>query len=429
MDEVQRECVTELEGILTAASAHLSVNRSESLTWPQLEQHMALVEEVLRQWSRAALARQLSAASVLALLLTEERSVDFWRLVDATLLPEYVELCLPQATMETETHRSACAFAHCRRHLAPPRRPFSGAGHGANASARTAVFRVEPQRSLLSENLRSGCRVTCSPRVLHVLRAASHVQHVGLQPLQPFRYVDVGAALGDCMIMASDLLPVLDGLSYEALPLHARLARATLRLAQTQRPTQRLRLRPLALGRGDVKEISGQVFHGGFGQGVPGEVLRIRSSTLDAHHRSAGMGSIDLLTVFVNHGENAVLDGAKSLLGGLHVGCVLVCTYGFANYTRDAMDRLHLLGYAAAGMVWNDEGLGFEWVKACPAPYGGTCCDSPFFAWWAEKERCLGLGRAPASQTVRTLGPRPRVFFLIQVGEGSWLSDQRLPVS
>lgn len=53
--------------------------------------------------------------------------------------------------------------------------------------------------------------------------------------------------------MASDLLPVLDGLSYEALPLHARLARATLRLAQTQRPTQRLRLRPLALGRGDVK--------------------------------------------------------------------------------------------------------------------------------------------------------------------------------
>lgn len=33
------------------------------------------------------------------------------------------------------------------------------------------------------------------------------------------------------------------------------------------------------------------------------------------------------------------------------------------------MDRLHLLGYAAAGMVWNDEGLGFEWVKACPATW------------------------------------------------------------
>lgn len=41
-------------------------------------------QEVLRQWSRAALARQLSAASVLALLLTEERSVDFWRSFGST---------------------------------------------------------------------------------------------------------------------------------------------------------------------------------------------------------------------------------------------------------------------------------------------------------------------------------------------------------
>eukprot|EP00913_Durusdinium_trenchii_P015049 g14114.t1 len=194
------------------------------------------------------------------------------------------------------------------------------------------------------------------------------------------------------MIMASDLLPVLDGLSYEALPLHARLARATLRLAQTQRPTQRLRLRPLALGRGDVKEISGQVFHGGFGQGVPGEVLRIRSSTLDAHHRSAGMGSIDLLTVSSDPTRlaasdvraacdamrNAVLDGAKSLLGGLHVGCVLVCTYGFANYTRDSWMK----------------GSGKTRPAADPCDAGTTRTTLPSYA---DEWRSSALHAAPSS--------------------------------
>eukprot|EP00435_Cladocopium_sp_Y103_P013250 s382_g3.t1 len=67
--------------------------------------------------------------------------------------------------------------------------------------------------------------------------------------------------------------------------------------------------------------------------------------------------------------RNDVLDGAQRILSNHQVGCVFVCTYGLENSSNNAIWRLRLLGYAAAGSVWNEDGHGFEWVKACPVPW------------------------------------------------------------
>lgn len=282
----------EVPKMLELAIEHLQlVNRSANWDYESLSIHMGAVEAVVRGWSRSAIIAGIHATTVISLLLLERQSKDFWRLVDEVLLPDAVELCLPQAVLGSEYDPSPCSQRHCR--------PLWGrdaalvvAAALRNASA-VRIFRVEPRRRLLSDNLRSGCRVTCSPRLLEVFQAVSTLD------LPSFHYVDVGAALGDCMMMAVYFLKgKLSGTSFEALPVHAQLATETFALGNL-RPS----LKQLAIG--STSEIQGQVFHGGFGQdpGVVGEALTVRSATLDEIMAAGAVEQIDLLTIFVNHGE------------------------------------------------------------------------------------------------------------------------------
>ena len=66
-----------------------------------------------------------------------------------------------------------------------------------------------------------------------------------------------------------------------------------------------------------------------------------------------------------------------------HSTKVFVCTYGLEASSNDALWRLRQLGYAAAGSVWNEDGHGFEWVKACPAPWTATTGHAMKSTGWA----------------------------------------------
>ncbi|CAJ1447159.1 unnamed protein product, partial [Effrenium voratum] len=230
-DSKELEHAEQLPDLLAANLELLrSVNRSDS-SWPSLAKTARHVEDSLRDWSRRALMSGLQVGTVVALLL---QGGAFWRALDALLLPDYVQLCLPQAlnTLEVPPESSPCRLRHCRH--------FWGASslQAAQVNWTEAIFKVEPRRRLLSDNLRSDCRLTCSPRVLQVLQAA--------QSLPRFRYVDVGAAMGDCMMVASFFLSQrLTGVSFEPLPGHAQSARKTFML----NGRRNLRLRWQALGR------------------------------------------------------------------------------------------------------------------------------------------------------------------------------------
>ncbi|CAJ1327068.1 unnamed protein product [Effrenium voratum] len=363
-DSKELEHAEQLPDLLAANLELLrSVNRSDS-SWPSLAKTARHVEDSLRDWSRRALMSGLQVGTVVALLL---QGGAFWRALDALLLPDYVQLCLPQAlnTLDVPPESSPCRLRHCRH--------FWGASslQAAQVNWTEAIFKVEPRRRLLSDNLRSDCRLTCSPRVLQVLQAA--------QSLPRFRYVDVGAAMGDCMMVASFFLSQrLTGVSFEPLPGHAQSARKTFML----NGRRNLRLRWQALGRQSGR-IQGQVFHGGFGHQVKGTPLSVPSTTLDKALSLRGE-FIDLLTIFVNHWEADVLDGASTLLRRKQIGCVLVCSYGFANFTSAAAERLLGFGYAVAGLTHGLEPNGFEWVRGCP-PSDVGCCDEPFFRWRCQQ--------------------------------------------
>ncbi|CAL1134364.1 unnamed protein product [Cladocopium goreaui] len=148
----------EVPKMLELAIEHLQlVNRSANWDFESLSIHMETVEAVVRGWSRSAIIAGIHATTVISLLLLERQSEDFWRLVDEVLLPDAVELCLPQAVLGSEYDPSPCSQRHCRP-LWGRDAALVAAAALRNASA-VRIFRVEPRRRLLSDNLRSGCRV------------------------------------------------------------------------------------------------------------------------------------------------------------------------------------------------------------------------------------------------------------------------------
>eukprot|EP00434_Breviolum_minutum_P003080 symbB.v1.2.002711.t1/scaffold145.1/size471898/13 len=362
--EEMLEVAGNLPSILSTALAHLKlVNRSNDWTLEALSSHVVPVEQMLRQWSREAVVAGLHSHTVISLLLADSSSEEFWRLLDEMMLPDAVEICFSEAVQPTEVDTRA--FAHChRRHCDPlwGKRASMTRASSILPNTSRAVFRLEPRRGFFSDNLRSACIVRCSPQVLEVLNAAASLS---AEDFPQFHFVDIGAALGDCMVFAGGLFQQrLVGLSYEALRIHAKLSKETFQLNLGSS----VRLRELALGS-KKGALHGQVNHAGFGQVHINFTAqsRVLSSTLDSAQRSSGMSRIDLLSMFVNHAESQVLDGSQDLLMQQQVGCVLVCTYGFENHSTDAIGRLELLGYAAFGSYFDEVGGGFWWVKACPA--------------------------------------------------------------
>ena len=189
-------------------------------------------------------------------------------------------------------------------------------------------------RDFLSDSIRSECLARCSRSVVGTLRQLSEVL-VGVVAKTPLAFVDAGSAMGECMLSAAFMLPEgrLRGLALEASPKFAKRIRQTLHINGISGPAShnitQVVVKNVALGSAHSKMLGsisgvGFVFANGW-MPTPGHVF-VRSSTLD-HEVASHVGrkeTVDLLHIFVNSGEPAVLKGARQLLLDRRVGCVLV---------------------------------------------------------------------------------------------------------
>ena len=314
--ETRQAIAAGISSIFTVAMAGLQ-QANTSAPWEHRAAAAATAETLLRRWSRAAAYSGLPPWQILGSMLLDAQAPNFWQLLDAILLPDAVRICLPQVLGLQSSCR--CRAGHCSKFWGTDRALAAAAGNHSNKAGDLAIFRVVPKRGLLNDNFRSKCNVTCPKAVPGLLGEVSELFTGQSAPRAPFVYVDVGAALGDCMMSASFLFPEgrLRGIAFEAIPAWASRMRETFRIndisAEALPNRTQVLVRSVFLG----SEKSSSVYMaGGWGLGGasgatdPGSVgsfqpLTLRTSTLDDEVAMRGIGRVDLLHIFVNAVEPA----------------------------------------------------------------------------------------------------------------------------
>ncbi|CAE7245210.1 unnamed protein product, partial [Symbiodinium sp. CCMP2456] len=381
------------ELIQTALSSLKATNMSAP--WKVRAATAAQAEDLLREWSREALYRGLPPWQVVASFLIDLQSPLFWQLLDTMLLPDSVSICFPKLlSWKSPVNRGHCIARHCAKFW-DVEEAFAAATVHADAANQSAardltVFHVGTDRDFLSDSIRSECLARCENSVLGVLRQVSDIL-LRSDVKAPFFYVDAGAALGECMLSAAFLVPEgrLRGLAFEALPKWAKRIKETLRIngiAASGSHNTQVVLKNVALGSTRSKML-GSFAVGGFIAGARGSILA-RSSTLD-HEIASHLGreeTVDLLHIFVNSWEPAVLKGARQLLLDRRVGCVLVQVYDRESMSAVVKGLLRKVGYAVTNHSLRSGWSGSSYVAGSPsdavAQSEGTPCDQRFFQWW-----------------------------------------------
>ncbi|CAE7229374.1 unnamed protein product [Symbiodinium sp. KB8] len=384
-----------------------------SSPWKVRAEAAAKAEDLLREWSREALYQGLPPVQVVALLLVDLRSPELWQLLDRMLLPHSVSLCMPKLFgWASFAHRGRCKARHCSKFWDLDEAYVAGTAnaHAANQSSvrDLTIVHVGADRDFLSDSIRSECMLRCSKSVVRTLRQLSGAV-VGFVAKTPLTYVDAGAAMGECMLLAAFMLPEgrLRGLAFEALPRFVNRIRETLHIngitASASHNSTQVVVKNVALGSTQSKML-GSFSHAGFVSetfGVPtwGRVF-VRSSTLD-HEVASHLGrkeTIDLLHIFVNSWEPAVLKGTRQLLLDRRVGCVLVQVYGRETMFSIVKGLLRTAGYSV-------KNHSLTYVAASPsddlALSEGTPCDQRFFQWWLRGKKLMYLSEPekPFSRT------------------------------
>ncbi|CAE8642907.1 unnamed protein product [Polarella glacialis] len=240
--------------------------------------------------------------------------------------------------------------------LQAPRHMQSQASHShASAKATDAVHRcgfvvrVAKYRSLFSDSLRSRRTLMCG---IPILKALVDWHSAVVSTGMVLRYVEVGAATGDCMLAALHLMPEgqLQGFAFEAKPAAAALLRETAALnglsgsgarRGARSNSSRVFVRSLALAEPGTRLIRGQLKNIGFQVKSEGGLFpasdgsdgsddcspgAVRASTLD-HQFVSHSGNIHILSIFVNGAELSVLRGATGLLQAARIDCVVARVY------------------------------------------------------------------------------------------------------
>ncbi|CAE6948932.1 unnamed protein product [Symbiodinium sp. CCMP2456] len=370
-----------------------------SAPWKVRARAAAQAEDLLREWSREALYQGLPPVQVVALLLVDIRSTELWQLLDRMLLPHSVSLCMPKLFgWASFAHRGRCTARHCSKFWDLDE-AYVASTSNANAANQSSardltIFHVGLDRDFLSDSIRSECLARCSKSVIRTLRHLSGAL-VGFVAKTPLTYVDAGAAMGECMLSAAFMLPEgrLRGLAFEALPTFVNRIRETLHIngitASASHNGTHVVVKNVALGSARSKML-GSFSHAGFVSGTFGMTtwgrVFVRSSTLD-HEVASHLGrkeTIDLLHIFVNSWEPAVLKGARQLLLDRRVGCVLVQVYDRETMSSIVKGLLRTAGYTV-------KNHSLTYVAGSPsdalALSEGTPCDQRFFQWWLRGKK------------------------------------------
>eukprot|EP00927_Polykrikos_kofoidii_P053893 TRINITY_DN48418_c0_g1_i1.p1 TRINITY_DN48418_c0_g1~~TRINITY_DN48418_c0_g1_i1.p1 ORF type:complete len:665 (-),score=75.37 TRINITY_DN48418_c0_g1_i1:107-2101(-) len=365
-----------------------AVNSSASIasSWRSLAFAANHAENLIRDWAQKAVVRGLDVGTMLSLLLLQDAEWQLGRAVDELLLPSAMQMRMGDAlwVLKNGTRqllwdnffasvpkasrgpvaRGPLAPHHCRKLRG--QQMISTAGQLAISGvhgrlprpSRIIVMRVLRSRdadALLSKNIVTRCYVMCSPILSQLMyRQAEALAQAGLyaNPRRgsPVRFVDVGAALGDCMLTAATLFPdgQLRGLAFEANPQSAFLLRETMKLngftprfqslsESSSSHSSQVWVRGVALGSADQRVLHGFVNHAGFSF-VPTRFAshKIRSVTLDSQLEGMGWPHVDLMSIFTNGWEMFVLQGVSRALKSRKVDCLAVCVSGEpANISRN----------------------------------------------------------------------------------------------
>ena len=383
--------LSEVPELLYAAALPLSeVNLSAP--WPRRASAAATAEDLLRAWTKRATGLGLPYWLVVTRLLVDAGAQQFWQLVDKVLLPDSVRLCLPQVVIPHPPQilgyeaSCQCAAAHCTHFwgIEAAMNAAGKAGIASNHSA-TAVFRMESQHSLLNNKMRNWCSLKCPPRLVSLFQTVTAFLKTSKEQ---FTFIDVGSALGDCMVVASFLLPAgrLRGIAFEAHPGMAARAKETLyinRISASAPNTAQVMIKRLALGIG-VFRLNGRSTDAGFNaNGTVGRRMVVKGSSLDAElARSRHVKFVDLLFVFTNTGEARILRGARQLLQAHRVGCVMV-----VSDKKEWRPLYHILRMSRYHVVSMDNP---HYHVASPVHAlelsGGSPCDARFFQWWLRRK-------------------------------------------
>ncbi|CAE7222843.1 unnamed protein product [Symbiodinium necroappetens] len=400
--ETRRTIAAGISRVLTVALAGLQ-HANASAPWEHRAAAAAAAETLLRRWSRAATYSGLPPWQILGSLLLDAQAPKFFQFLDAILLPDAVRICLPQVLGLRSSCR--CRAGHCSKFWGRDQALAAAAGNHSNKAGDLAIFRVVPKRGLLNDNFRSKCNVTCPKAVLGLLGEVSELFMGQSVPRTPFVYVDVGAALGDCMMSASFLFPEgrLQGIAFEAIPVWASRMRETFRIngisAEALPNRTQVLVRSVFLGSEKSRSVymaGGWGLGGSSGATDPGSVgsfqpLTLRTSTLDDEVAVSGIGRVDLLHIFVNAVEPAVLQGARRLLQQHRVGCALVQTYLRQDITGPVVRVLRSSGYTVSNYSYAIPENAFQLVAGSPADAlalaGGSACGRRFFQWWLGENR------------------------------------------
>ncbi|CAE7737446.1 unnamed protein product [Symbiodinium sp. CCMP2592] len=400
--ETRQTIAAGISRIFTVAMVGLQ-QANTSAPWEHRAAAAAAAETLLRKWSRAATFSGLPPWQILGSLLLDAQAPKFWQLLDAILLPDAVRICLPQVLGLQSSCR--CRAGHCSKFWGTDQALAAAAGNHSNKAGDLAIFRVVPKRGLLNDNFRSKCNVTCPKAVLGLLGEVSELFKRQSAPRAPFMYMDVGAALGDCMMSASFLFSEgrLRGIAFEAIPAWASRMRETFRIndisAEALPNRTQVLVRSVFLGSEKSRSVymaGGWGLGGASGATDPGSVgsfqpLTLRTSTLDDEVAMHGIGRVDLLHIFVNAVEPAVLQGATRLLQQHRVGCALVQTYLRQDITGPVVRILRSSGYTVSNYSYAIPENAFQLVAASPADAlalaGGSACGRRFFQWWLGENR------------------------------------------
>mmetsp|Transcript_219 Transcript_219/g.642 ORF Transcript_219/g.642 Transcript_219/m.642 type:complete len:324 (+) Transcript_219:3-974(+) len=242
------------------------------------------------------------------------------------------------------------------------------------------AIRLLRGRHLISDYIRRHRALYCAEEVLEVLWAAAEAAASGGSC--PFRFVDVGASLGDCTLAAAALLPegCLQGMALDGDPKAVGMLRQSVALNGLSGPSANASVQVRQVMLSDSRHADGSARVDGNGVTVAHVnaaanllgLWAVPTSTLDRELRRFGR-PIDLTSIFGALGLGiSILRGAQGLLREGRVRCLLVRCFRndcpeFISFFEDRGYRTQLRG---------------RWVAASPMDLGSVC---PF-------QRGVGLG-------------------------------------
>eukprot|EP00931_Biecheleriopsis_adriatica_P016378 TRINITY_DN12085_c0_g1_i4.p1 TRINITY_DN12085_c0_g1~~TRINITY_DN12085_c0_g1_i4.p1 ORF type:complete len:559 (+),score=64.94 TRINITY_DN12085_c0_g1_i4:80-1756(+) len=292
-------------------------NLTVDIDWHIASASTARAERLVKERTAALTSAGMPNLLVIGAVLCVGAALGVWSAVEELLTPSWVQLRVPDSYPECQAE-SGCellnSLATVPLHGSKVRHCStfwgrSGASLAARKVARLGeaelprlrhafLMRVERRPNLMSDNVRNRCGIMCNSRILEVLYRFRDSRMV--------KYVDIGAAIGDCMLAAATIVPAgkLSGVAFEANGNFARIIKMSANIngfagKDAWKNSSKIRVRNLALGRPGQKFQQGMTTHAGFIRGRTGP--RIRTSTLDLQMRGLGW-HIDILSIFVNGG-------------------------------------------------------------------------------------------------------------------------------